>query len=1242
MRRPFVLCLALGALATAFWLAPGPRPPAPREPVLPPVAETKFRPPAPALPPPPAGTVFNLGSGPSAPSFAVALDELYLPQGPTAARLVSIPTQPGLGPLLAYAAAFPAPAPRLVLYPAGGPRNAATRRILNPALEVALASPGALTPAPRPELGIVAWERPAYAPARALARIAGDPAQPLRAAAALAGSPGVVFARPLLARQWSRKAIPNDPLFKDQWHLRNTGQQGGIAGLDIRAVPAWDGGTGTGIVVGIVDDGLDYRHPDLAPGHDAALGHDWNGGDEDPAPGVGERGDDDHGTAVAGLVAARGGNSLGVAGVAPSATLAGLRLISAPTDDSEDAGAMAWRNDAILVKNNSWGPPDASYDYPADLYPPGALWSAAVADAVRHHGTIFVFAAGNGQADGDQGSKDGYACFRDVIAVGAVDNRGAIASFSEGGPHLVVAAPGDASVGLVTTDRSGDKGYNTSIARYPGDYPAETDYTKAFAGTSAAAPVVSGVVALLLEARPELGLRDLKEIFLRSSTRLQPSSIDWVTRPAGDAAHPIKHHPRLGGGLVNAQEALALARAWTPLGGEFTLTSGLLSPEAAIPDAGLAFVLTPPAFFSPDNPIVPDPTVLRVEHVELTLDVTHPYRGDLEIKLISPAGTVSLFAAPTRADFGNDYKGADGAGGYTFSSVRHWGETSVGSAGWRISVRDSFRKDSGVLHNARLTLHGTRIVPPVRVADPAPQALATGSTLVLTAAFSGANLEYQWTRDGEPIAGADGPVYRLDNYTAKAAGDYVCVATNAAGSASTAAAAVTADDTPRATHTLRIAATTDLALGDTSASVAWSASGLPAGLTLDHATGHLLGRPRKSGTTAAIVTATSADGIVTRIPLRFVVDPLPAAIVATYVGLVGLDEAQLSGPHGLLSVTLSAKGSYTGTWTFGGRTNPVKGLIDRLDETALELPITVPPRSTEGALVAPGQTIRLRLPLDGSPARGRAANVFLPPVPVLPLPTADDPIVLRRARFSSKNPATAYSGRYTFAATDVSESSPLLGHAAATLEVSAAGRVKWFVHPPGQARKLAGSVLLADDGLLPLFVRTTDKTGTPLLEGWLTLGNTLTDSLLLYSSRPAALLGGRYARPATGERLLGVPAGSPGLAVTLECPAIDDGEPLTLAEPTLTATAAQGIAIAAPNAPRFSTTANPATGLVTGRFALFDPDPRDPARTLVRVVNYSAVVLPSEALILGTYLVPALPGGAAASGSIRFSPASSP
>ncbi len=121
-------------------------------------------------------------------------------------------------------------------------------------------------------------------------------------------------------------SLPNDPLFNLQWFLKNTGQAGGTPGIDINVETAWLDYSGTGIRIGIYDDGVETTHPDLAAGYNAALqpivGTTRHNGDPQQAS-------DNHGTAVAGLIVARGNNNLGVVGVAFNASF-GTAAILAP------------------------------------------------------------------------------------------------------------------------------------------------------------------------------------------------------------------------------------------------------------------------------------------------------------------------------------------------------------------------------------------------------------------------------------------------------------------------------------------------------------------------------------------------------------------------------------------------------------------------------------------------------------------------------------------------------------------------------------------------------------------------------------------------------------------------------------------------------------------------------------------------------------------------------------------------
>lgn len=1252
MRRHHALRLfALSALALALWLAPtfrdqsnapaSPRPESKR-PASTPASATAFATStassASAPSAPPADTIFHLQVGTRPRPFAVALDELYFPDRAASSRLASIPRQTDLAALLAHVATLPTPAPRLVLYPAAGPRNATTRRIVTPGVEVALASSATPTPAPLPDLGVISWERPAYAPTHAIARISGDPAQPLRAAAALDRLPGISSARPLLARLWSRKIAPSDPLFKDQWHLRNTGQQGGKSGVDIRAVPAWDSATGEGVVIGIVDDGVEYSHPDLAPGHQTTLSHDFLDSDSIARPAVV---DDNHGTAVAGLAAARGFNGIGLAGSAPSASLASLRLLGEATTDEQTASAMAWANDLIPVKNNSWGPSDARLaprDHEDTSFPdldlPEPLWQSAVVQAVTHgregRGTLFLWAAGNGQAEGDQGSKDGFASLRQVIPVGAANNQGSAASFSEGGPHLVVTAPGDAKVGLATTDRLGDSGYNSFDDRYPGDYSsALVDYTRAFVGTSASAPVASGVCALLLELRPDLGWRDVKEIFLRSSTKLQSTSRDWTTRPAGDPSYPIKHHPRHGGGLVNALAALTLARDWTPLAPETSLVATPLSSfPYTLPDAGKGNFAR--AFSFAGQP------VLRVEHVSLHLDITHPFRGDLEIQLTSPSGVVSLFATATPKDFGADYPG------YTFNSVRHWGEPSaLGSGQWVLSIRDLSSEDTGVLNDATLTLHGTLLSAPELVTPPEAQSLATGSTLVLKTVFSGGNLSYQWTRDGKPIKGATSPIYRLENFSARAAGAYACVASNTLGSA-TATALVTHDDQPRVDFVVRVGATTEINLTTELGSDLnlLRSTGLPPGLALDASTGRLLGRPTRPGSTRVVLTFATADNRLLLLPVTVTIAALPPTMAETYVGLLPASPAVGAPYGGLLQLAVAANGRATGTLTLGRVAHAFSGLIDGQTDEAATLEAAFPKLGlrlalvlrTHGALEANLSTTDLVRPSATAAIHGRVSPWKTP-----------------------SRPAIALAGAYVVALHPVPgifAEQP--GVTPLTFGVNTKGRATWRLSPADGSPELTGSVPLADTGTLYLHAPYGAGLGALVGEIPIDTGSSSPISggpstVAVIWHRPAApklalpaaisdgylFIGtgsGMHTPPPAGTRILDRDAAHPEVDVVVARTSPEEGAIATFLDVDLSVDAQNRLVAASPNSPRLSLAYDKTTGRITGSYTLFTPDPAAPSRLLTRVVRVQAVVLapPHSDQAVGLGIDPVGPGSVTA------------
>jgi uncharacterized repeat protein (TIGR01451 family) len=635
---------------------------------------------------PAAEELLRIKDGGQLREFEVALDEVYVVEAEGRHTVQRVPLQDSRAAIRVQARAVGDQSGRpagIVLYERGQERGEFTRRFVTGRILVRLA-PGTDARAVAESAGATAGPEIQYLPGHFLFEVSESGAA-LAVAEALRGAGGVLSVEPQLARQQQKKLTPNDPLFSNQWHLLNTGQSGATPGVDINVISAWDTVRGAGVTIGIVDDGLQVSHPDLQPNVNSTVGFDFNGNDPDPSPNVLF---DPHGTAVGGVAAARGNNARGVAGVAFEASLAGLRLISAPTTDSQEAAAMLHSNSVIFVSNNSWGPPD----FGGDLLGPGTQMAAALAQGTAlgrgGRGTIFVWAGGNGAGNNDNVNYDGYANSIYTIAVGAINDRGQKADYSEPGAALVISAPsgGDVFFGgrpqaTTTTDLIGNNGYNDSSTTT--DY-TDKDYTRTFNGTSSATPVVSGVVALILQANPNLGWRDVQEILMRTATRVSPSDADWIVNGAG-----FQFNHKFGAGMVNASAAVAMARSWANLGSQSILSFVQGNLNTTVPDnnaSGAAVTFTVPG------------TGLRTEHVTVTLDISHARRGDLEVTLISPTGVPSRLT-----ELHNDFNANFSA--WRLMTVRNWGENPSGT--WTLRVADRRGGISGTVTSARLDVYGS-------------------------------------------------------------------------------------------------------------------------------------------------------------------------------------------------------------------------------------------------------------------------------------------------------------------------------------------------------------------------------------------------------------------------------------------------------------------------------------------------------------------------------------------------------
>lgn len=510
----------------------------------------------------------------------------------------------------------------------------------------------------------------------------------------LDGLVGVEFAYPLVPTTLVPQFIPNDPLFPSQWNLDNNLPGGG----DINLTPAWNTVTGKGVVIGVVDDGLQYSHPDLQGNYRADLSRDFNETidsqgnvysyeknprgtyDSNPSP----TNNNSHGTEVAGIAAAVANNGIGISGVAPNAAVAGLRLTAGEVNDKQIADAVSYLRNDIDIYNSSWKVIDNFSASPMAEYE----LEIGATQGRNGLGNIHVFAAGN---DGGIKSNVNYNSLtnsRHGIVVGAVTSSGEKTSYSQPGAAVLVSAYAG---GIATTDLLGNWGVNPGNSI--GDY-LDGDYTGNGSGTSVAAAQVSGTVALMLEANPSLSFRDVQHILVETAVKNNPTNQGWVTNGAGNNVHD-----EYGFGVVDAAAAVSLAKGWTSVGSEVKISAKEnFDNPIVIPDndeTGITRSFT----------ITED---ITVESVEVLFDAKHDFRGDLEIVLTSPDGTESVLASP------NGIKGKD-FDNWVFTSVRNWGESAVGE--WKLSVKDWQSGDVGSLSEWGLNIYGSKPTVTLKATD---------------------------------------------------------------------------------------------------------------------------------------------------------------------------------------------------------------------------------------------------------------------------------------------------------------------------------------------------------------------------------------------------------------------------------------------------------------------------------------------------------------------------------------------
>lgn len=425
-----------------------------------------------------------------------------------------------------------------------------------------------------------------------------------------------------------------DPIFSGQWHLYNTVQ----LGHDLNVTGVWlEGITGHNVTTAVVDDGLDMYSNDLKPNYFAKGSYDFNEKSPEPRPLLV---DDNHGTRCAGEIAAARNDVCGV-GVAYDSKVAGIRILSKPIDDQDEALAINYAYQDNDIYSCSWGPPDDG----ATMEAPGILIKKAMVNGIQKgrggKGSIFVFAAGNGASYDDNCNFDGYTNSIYSITVGAIDREGKHPSYSEScSAQLVVAYSSGPTDAIHTTDVGTDKCYSLH------------------GGTSAAGPLGAGTIALALSVRPELTWRDAQYLMLETAVPVHEDDGSWqVTKSGRKFSHDW------GFGKVDAYSLVQKAKTWDLVKPQAWFHSPWLRVQHEIPQGnqGLAssYEVTPK--------IMKKANIQRLEHVTVTMNVNHTRRGDISVELRSPEGIVSHLSTARRSD--NEKVGYVD---WTFMTVAHW------------------------------------------------------------------------------------------------------------------------------------------------------------------------------------------------------------------------------------------------------------------------------------------------------------------------------------------------------------------------------------------------------------------------------------------------------------------------------------------------------------------------------------------------------------------------------------------
>ena len=478
-----------------------------------------------------------------------------------------------------------------------------------------------------------------------------------------------ILANEQCVRTTTATTLPNDPLYKCQWHLSGEAfdasstvrfENPSTQTVHLNVKDVWPKYKGEGTYIAILEfnDGL-LEHPDLMANVASDYNHDYNNLYEPNS----------HATRVAGVAAARGYNGIGVSGVAPYAKFfilsSGVDLSIGTRDKNDHIDALSRHRTITAVSNNSYG--NRSFDRVSPMW--YMAIETGISEGFHGKGTVYVWAAGNSGRSGDNANYDGYVNYHAMVAVCGVGYQGKHNISSEPGANLWVCALDDNEdyqYGIVTTDLFFDSDGERINRNH--DYKHH-GYEINAGGTSYSAPMVSGIVALMRQANPNLSWRDVKLILAASARKTDPTDADWQQSGTKYGSFSERYHfnHKYGFGLVDAKAAVDLAEGWINVPPRVEDTVVKEETPATRREIQRSLDVQPSA-------------IDFIEHVDATIDFAINNYKNLSIELISPSGTISTLAD---ASMKGRSRGANSL--WRFGSSRHLGEDPEGT--WKLRVK---------------------------------------------------------------------------------------------------------------------------------------------------------------------------------------------------------------------------------------------------------------------------------------------------------------------------------------------------------------------------------------------------------------------------------------------------------------------------------------------------------------------------------------------------------------------------